>query len=391
MKAHTIRFLTFLFLMLLFFASLGWGQDSLYISDSFTNQVQRFDASTGAYQGVFVSYSGLSSAPVCPTGLVFNHLEHSLLVNFQNCNTQFPGEVDRFNDQTGNPEGALIPASNPNAPPAPVGILLFNQSAFVASGSGISEGTPGEIQPFGATLGNLPTSAAFVPNFSNSTFHPIGEVIGPDRLLYVTNDSGQTSNSEGVGGQILVFNPTTKAFVKIFADSNTCGCDMNSPIGLAFGPDGNLYVTSLGSFNAFTTSINDTDKILVFAGPLHSNRGTYLDHIDLDQVGGSKQEYAAFLLFGPKGKLFVPIFTTGEVRSYDVSTKTFSSFVPAPTHLVNPFGLTFGRTNPVTLAYCEYAGCDTPWIFASTSEGHEITRSSWMDSRVRSLPSLLSF
>jgi len=59
------------------------------------------------------------------------------------------------------------------------------------------------------------------------------------------------------------------------------------------------------------------------------------------------------LLFGPGGKLFVPIAETGEVRRYDVSTNqyTYTSFVPAGGPLVNPWYLTFGTTDPATLAY----------------------------------------
>ena len=64
---------------------------------------------------------------------------------------------------------------------------------------------------------------------------------------------------------------------------------------------------------------------------------------------------AQALLFGPSGILYVPILTLGEVRryTYNVPAKmwTFDLFVPRGGPLVTPWYLTFGRTDPATLAY----------------------------------------
>src|SRR5262249_28399165 len=49
--------------------------------------------------------------------------------------------------------------------------------------------------------------------------------------------------------------------------------------------------------------------------------------------------------------LFVPITSTGEVRRYDVTTQTYHTFIAAGGPLVQPWLLTFGKTNPSTLAY----------------------------------------
>jgi hypothetical protein len=69
---------------------------------------------------------------------------------------------------------------------------------------------------------------------------------------------------------------------------------------------------------------------------------------------GQPRAFAQALLFGPAGKLYVPISgggpTTGEIRRYDVLTKTFDIFVKSGI-LGSPFYLTFGGTNPATLAY----------------------------------------
>jgi hypothetical protein len=195
-----------------------------------------------------------------------------------------------------------------------------------------------------------------------SSFHPRGVVIGPDGLLYVSNDPILGGN----GGHILRFDPATRNFKDIFVSNDVCNCDFNRPEGLVFGPDGNLYVTS------FRASLSDTDKILIFAGPASTSPtpGTFLAKIDLDQVG-PQRAYAQALLFGPGGRLFVPITTpmgrySGQVRRYDVSNLdniSFDIFVPSSSMENSPLGsgwyLTFGSTNPATLNYlptCAAAG-----------------------------------
>ncbi|MCI0573243.1 MAG: hypothetical protein L0Y66_21055, partial [Myxococcaceae bacterium] len=84
--------------------------------------------------------------------------------------------------------------------------------------------------------------------------------------------------------------------------------------------------------------------------------GAYEDKIDLDVVG-QPRAFAQALLFGPGGKLYVPISgngpDTGSVRRYDVGTKTFEVFVQAGGDLIAPFYLTFGKTHPATLEYRE--------------------------------------
>jgi hypothetical protein len=107
-----------------------------------------------------------------------------------------------------------------------------------------------------------------------------------------------------------------------------------------FGPDGKLYVT------AFRADTSDTDKVLIFDGVT----GACLGKIDLDQAGQSRA-FAQALVFGPKGRLFVPINNTGEVRRYDVTTKTFDVFVASGGPLQQPWYLTFGETDPKTLEY----------------------------------------
>lgn len=78
----------------------------------------------------------------------------------------------------------------------------------------------------------------------NGLLRPYGNAFGPDGNLYV---SSFRSN------QILRFDGKTGAFIDVFASDNNSGLGsvngLNGPNGLLFGPDGSLYVTTQGSAN----------------------------------------------------------------------------------------------------------------------------------------------
>lgn len=181
----------------------------------------------------------------------------------------------------------------------------------------------------------------------SSSIH--GVVIGPDGLLYVSVFNIDDPNS----GWVLRFDPNTGAFLDLFIESNSEN-NLHRPEGLVFNPDGSkLYITS---FRDIDPNVIDTDKILVF----DAETGVYLDEdkIELYAVGNPRA-FAQAILFGPGGKLFVPINggspeTKGSVRSYDVESKMFDELVPPASEegpLGEPWFLTFGNTDPVTLAY----------------------------------------
>jgi hypothetical protein len=347
------------------FLYVGNGTD---VNRMVRNSVVRFDAETGRFIGVFVT-SG-SGGLDGPRGLIFEgpidrrpareddkRPRHLLIAN-QNVDQSFAGEILAYNAETGNFLRALVAHANMHAPFAPRGIVL-SKALFVANDEGVASGSNGELQAFthnGDFIDDLIPSNEII----SRGFHPRSLVVGPDRLLYVSNDPVLG----GLGGQILRFQPETRTFLDVFT-SNVNYSDFNRPEGLAFGPDGNIYVTS------FRRDAADTDKILIFAGPgsTKTHAGAFLGQIDLDKVSNNPQDRASAqaLLFGPHGFLYVPIagpgpdimgnnigYSTGEVRRYNVHSKKFNVFVLPRIQggpLQEPWYLTFGNTDPATLNY----------------------------------------
>ncbi|NOU15111.1 MAG: hypothetical protein HOO92_14315 [Methylococcaceae bacterium] len=317
--------------------------DSLYIGDGGDDSVKRFDATTGAYQGKFVApgSGGLNG----PRGLIYT--QGQLFLANQNVDQNFAGEILRYRrNTTGEGEflNALVPCNPPlNRPPngdcgdapfAPRGVIRGpGRTLYVADHDG------GRVAQY-----NL-DSGAFVADLDvtgfTGNFFPRGIVRGPDDLLYVSVTGLPVGDP--LKGYVLRFNAQTGKFVDVFTSNLAPGCaaHLHRPEGLVFGPNNKLYVTS------FRADANDTDKVLVF-----NRNGSCVDkdQIDLDVVG-QPRAFAQAILFGPRGHLFVPINNTGEVRRYNVKTKAVDVFIPAGGHLLSPWYLTFGETDPRTLEY----------------------------------------
>lgn len=77
--------------------TIALAQDSLYIGDRGDNTVKRFDATSGAFQSVFVNRSrnGLKS----PAGLVFDP-GGNLIVSDQNDDSSSSGNIVEFMEES---------------------------------------------------------------------------------------------------------------------------------------------------------------------------------------------------------------------------------------------------------------------------------------------------
>ncbi len=319
----------------------GDDKDFLYIGDAGDNTVKRFDAQTGAFIDVFVTSDSSGMQPgepiIGPRGIIFalpegrlanfvergKHFHRELWLANQNANQAQNGAILRYDGFNG---AFIAPLVNftplEKAPVAPRGIVLGNY-LFVASTEGEDQSN-GNGKLWVYTRDGVPVipglEAPLAGPASKPHFHPRAVVIGPDGMLYVSNApiTPTQANPHGdLGGQILRYNPRTLEFDKVFT-SNEAFEDFNRPEGLVFGPDGNLYVTSFADLTG--AHGDDTDKILVFAGPHQRKPGTFLYQIDLDTTSnGLDRASAQALLFGPDGFLYVPITGPGPRyrRSWD--------------------------------------------------------------------------
>jgi WD40 repeat protein len=305
------------------------GQDILYIGDGGDNTIKSFDAVTGAFLGVSdgPSVSGLAG----PRGIVIAGGE-LLLVN-QNVGLDISGEVLRYDAATGAFLGALIPFTDSDAPFAPDGVVLGGGDLFVANVlRKANTGPAGRVNQY-ASDGTFLSEA----KMKNNEHHPRGVVFGPDGLLYVST----RDFTKGLGGTVLRIDGDGK--VEVFIDDKGGPGQLNRPDGLVFGPDGRMYITS------FRAAPGDTDSIRIYDAA-----GQFVGKFDLHDGVTQPRVFAQSLLFGPDGKLFVPINNTGEVRSYNTpTTGDYDVLVPSGGALLSPVYMAFGLTNPSTLAYDE--------------------------------------
>jgi sugar lactone lactonase YvrE len=152
--------------------------------------------------------------------------------------------ITLFDETTGSVWGELIgPASGLSSPDditiGPDGNLYISNGGD----SGLNLFAPNYPQN-SAVLRFSPTGQLLgVAATGNGLIRPYGNAFGPDGNLYVS--SFRTN-------QILRFAPAG-AFIDVFASDNANGAGslngLNGPNDLLFGPDGSLYVTTQGSAN----------------------------------------------------------------------------------------------------------------------------------------------
>ncbi|MCP3905779.1 MAG: DUF11 domain-containing protein [Planctomycetes bacterium] len=139
---------------------------------------------------------------------------------------------------------------------------------------------------------------------------PVGVTFGPDGDLFVASQ---------IGDEVLRYDGATGAFAGVF----TSGGGLLDPEGLKFGPDGNLYVAS-----------NDTGEILRYDGVT----GTFIDVFATDELADPVS-----LTFGPDGgDLYVTNNEYGNVLRFERTTGAFVGIFATLDVPDDPLDLVFG-------------------------------------------------
>jgi len=169
--------------------------DSLYIGDQGNSTVQQFDATSGDFIKTLVS-SG-SGGLDGPFGLVFEN-SGDLLVANGNLGLPIPGDILRFNGNTGAFEKAL--ANGTGAPLQPNGIVLSEHMIYAANFTG-DPTVPGNVSTYneqtGTFLENLNQNV--IPSIN---YFPRALVYGSEGYLYVA----VRDLLNPLGGHVLRFN-----------------------------------------------------------------------------------------------------------------------------------------------------------------------------------------
>jgi streptogramin lyase len=274
---------------------------NLLVTSQSDHTVREYDVSTGAF--VRVAASGLGA----PLDVVIG-LDGNLLVSDGQAN-----QVKRYDGGTGafidvfastnlaGPTGMTIHqgvlyVTNSNSPQ---GVQKFDATTGVNIGGfvpSIANPSPRDVKvnPANNRLYVLYYNAATVETFDLATmasfgllmpagnplgsgglFTPSAMAFGPDGNLYI---SGGT-----FGGNLGVrrYNPTTGAFIDFFANT---GSNLFVPIGITFGPDNNLYVSTQNAAN-----------VMRFNYPA----GTFMDFFVPNGGGGLTAPFHLTFVAGP--------------------------------------------------------------------------------------------
>jgi DNA-binding beta-propeller fold protein YncE len=181
----------------------------------------------------------------------------------------------------------------------PVGIVVHDGFAYVSS----YDYSGGVVNRYNAMTGAFVDT--FVAKGSGGLGPAHGLAFGPDGNLYV---------ADNLRDRVLRFDGTTGAFVGAI--------DSGHPTGLTFGPDGNLYVSD-----------GDHGRVLKHDGAT----GAFLGNFIATGYGGLVDPHG--LVFRDDGKLYV---SGGDgVRRYDSSTGAFIDLFASADRLRRPTYMTF--------------------------------------------------
>ncbi len=260
----------------------------LLVSSTLTAQVLEYDSLTGAPVGTGVFVPSGSAGMNGPYGLVFGPNGNLFVGN--------PGlGILEFNGTTGAPVGGgVFVAAGSAGLNEPYGMAFGADGNLYVSSRFSGASGLGQVLEYNGTTGAPVGSGIFVQGSNTGLHDPLGLTFGPNGNLFVV---------DGSTGSVLQYNGTTGAPVGTGAFAQ----GFNS-VGLAFGPNGNLFVTDAGQASS-------TSRVLEYSG----TSGAFLTTFVAAGSGGLNGP--SDLVFGPNGNLFVT--SSNGVLEYDGLTGNF--------------------------------------------------------------------
>lgn len=292
----------------------------LYVSGFFSSSAQRFYGPLSDTPGAAHPAPGQTKAFYAtnisrrPWGLAFGPSGNLYLATPQGGS----GAVVRVYGPFSNTPGAPDPA------PGQTGDIFvpngFPSSLSFGPDGNLYVGGNGHVQRYDAVEGIY--LGEFTSGYAPAQVN--GLAFGPDGNLYVSSFNSCVSTPVGCGGrlgEILRYDGSTGTFLGTFISFGTGGLDL--PEGIAFGPDGNLYVANNHSFS------NQSGSVLRYYGPLSDTPGS--PDPSSNQVGAGFASHSGLnpllLTFGPDGNLYASSSdssaTGGEVDRYNATTGEF--------------------------------------------------------------------
>jgi WD40 repeat protein len=287
----------------------------LLVTSQNDKTVKDYNGATGAFVDVAASGGALGD----PLGVVIG-LDGNLLVSDGQTN-----QVKRYSSAT----GTFIDVFASTNLAGPAGMTIHNGVLYVTNSN-----PPEGVQSFNATTGV--NTGSFVPSLAYPSPRDV-KVNPANNRLYVLYYSAAT---------VETFDLATKASFGLLMPANDQAATggLFTPSSLAFGPDGNLYISG-GTFggNLGVRRYNPTTGAFInfFANT------------------GNDQYYPIGIAFGPDNNLYVATQNASNVMRFNYPTGAFMDlFVPAGSGgLSEPFHLTFAIGSASTLTYTLQPDC----------------------------------
>lgn len=316
---HAARWLTLLTVLGLVLSSgpRARADGFLLVTSRGNDSILRYNATTGAFIDVFVA-SGSGGLAGVDLGIA-RRSDGNIYVNsfFNHAIMRYDGTTGEPLPSEGNP-GAQFVASGSGGLLGPEGIQFGSDgNLYVAS---LGEDS---VKLYDGTTGGF--LHPFVPSASGGLTSPHDLHFGPDGNLYVDNFDfpGTVWRYDPTRGEPLPATGRSDADFIPPKDGDAVAA------GFAFGLDGNVYV-------AFNIDFFGFAFIEKYSGTTGDDQGVFVP------VGSGGLFYVDGIAFGPDGNLYVTDFGNDQVLRFDGTTGAFLDvFIQPGNGLSLPAGLLF--------------------------------------------------